>query len=317
MTGNLIKIEMGEQTTSGPVFHGGRNIDIRQIQYFLTVAEHLHFRKAAEALGVTQPALSLRIQALEEDIGVQLLHRNRHTTKLTYAGEIFRQDLSDVLAASEQATERVRRAATGNFNSLRVGFISTATTSYFLSQLIKEFRRTYPHIELTLQNFPNISQLGMIEKGGLDIGFLRLPIATSDQIELVPIHKEPHVLLIPESSPLARQKIIRPADLQNTPFIMYARKNAAGYHDLIMRSLNKNGINPIIIQEVSEMYTLVSLVSAGIGAAIAPISTLNYKLPRIIQHEVSWLPAAEIAMAFRSDALQPETRLFIDLARRS
>lgn len=246
-----------------------------------------------------------------------MLSRNRHVTALTYAGRIFQQDVSNMLTVADQATERVRRTSTGAFNFLRIGFISTASTSYFLPQLIKEFRHTYPHIELTLQNFPVVSQVAMIENSTLDIGFIRLPIGIPHHVELVPVYREPHVLLFPAGSPFAKQKIIHPRDLQQTPFVMYTRANAPGYHDLIMRALNNNGVNPIIAQEVSEMYTLVSLVSAGIGAAIAPISTLNYKMPGVFPHKAGWLPAAEVAMAFRADNADPATRLFIDLARRS
>ncbi|MBB5046207.1 DNA-binding transcriptional LysR family regulator [Rhodopseudomonas rhenobacensis] len=290
---------------------------IRQIQAFLALAEDLHFRRAAEKLGVTQPALTLAMQALEDEIGVPLLARDRHETKLTYAGEIFRADITEMLATAEQATERVRRASTGILNYLKIGFISTATTARFMPRLISEFRRIHPQVELSLQNRINIDLLALIESAALDIAFLRLPLMTQHRLEIASVYKERHVLLLPAEHPLAKQSSIRPRDLHNAPFIMYSRHNAPGYHDLIMRTLNSNGINPTIAQEVGEMYTLVALVAAGIGVAVAPISARNYNLPGVVLREAGWLPPAEIGLAFRRDDSRPACRLFIDLALRT
>ncbi len=291
-------------------------MEIHQIRCFLAVAERLHFRRAAEAMHLSQPALSLQIQALEEEIGVLLLKRNRQTTMLTHAGEIFREEIGNMLARGDLAAERVRRAAMGSLGFLRIGFISTAATARVLPPLISEFRETYPHIELTLQNLVNVEQVAMIENRELDIGFLRMPIALQNRIEWFRIHKEPHVLLLPAAAALAQQKTIGPRDVHHQQFVMYSRKNAPGYHDFIMRALNDKDINPNIAQEVGEMYTLVSLVSAGIGIAIAPISAQSYNLPGVVAREVPWLPPAEIAIGFHRDNDQPSCRLFIDMARR-
>lgn len=291
-------------------------MEIRQIRSFLAVAERLHFRRAAEVMHLSQPALSLQIQSLEEEVGVLLLKRNRQATVLTHAGEIFSEEIADMLARADLAAERVRRAAMGNLGSLRVGFISTAATARVLTPLISEFRETYPHIELTLQNLVNVEQVAMIGNKELDIGFLRMPITTQNWIEWLRIYKEPHVLLLPAASPLARQKTIGPRDMHHQQFIMYSRRNAPGYHDYLMRSLNDQGLNPTIVQEVGEMYTLVSLVSAGIGVAIAPASAQSYNLPGVVARDVPWLPPAEIAIGFHKDNVQPSCRLFIDMARR-
>ncbi|MDF3812444.1 MULTISPECIES: LysR family transcriptional regulator [Rhodopseudomonas] len=289
----------------------------RQIKAFLAIAEELHFRKAADKLGLTQPALSLAMKTLEEEIGVELLLRDRHQTRLTYAGEVFRAEITEMLACAEQASERVRRASTGIISQLKIGFISTATTADFLPRLISEFRAVHPGVALSLQNSVTIDLLTMIKAGTLDIAFIRLPLIMPHDVEMASVYTERHALLVPADNPLARQEAIRSRDLQGSPFIMYARRNAPGYHDLIMRSLNSNAIHPLIVQEVGEMYTMVALVAAGIGIAVAPISTRNYQLPGVVFHDASWLPAAEIAIAFRKDDTRPATRLFIDLTRRA
>jgi DNA-binding transcriptional LysR family regulator len=289
-------------------------MDIRQIRSFLAVAEHLNFRRAAEQLGLSQPALSLQVQALEQEIGVQLLHRDRQTTSLTYAGGIFQDRGSELLRRSERAAEKARRAAKGSIDFLRIGFISTATTAGLLPPLIARFRASHPSIELTLQNIPNAEQLALIESGGLDLGFVRLPATPPPTVDLAAVHRERHALLMPDGHPLAGKKNLCADDLQRHPFIMYSRKNAPAYHDFIMRSLNNFGVNPQIAQEVGEMYTLVALVSAGLGLAVAPVSTRNYNLPGILVRRLSWLPSAEIAIGCRKGDLQPACRLFVEMA---
>lgn len=291
-------------------------MDIRQISSFLAVAEHLNFRRAAGHLDLSQPALSMQIQALENELGVPLLKRSRQATSLTYAGEIFRDDMTALLAHGQRAAEQARRAAKGAFDFLRVGFISTASTANVLPPLISRFRAAHPDVELTLQNFANTELTPMIDDGSLDIGFFRLPVTPHPSIEFAPVHQEPHALLIPQAHPVATEKTIYARYLQKCAFIMYSRQRAPAYHDLIMRTLNNFGFNPTISQEVAEMYTLVSLVSVGMGLAIAPISTRNYELPGVTFRQLPWLPSADMAIGYRKDNASPASRIFIDLARR-
>lgn len=290
---------------------------IRQLQMFLAVADHLNFRKAADEFGLTQAALSLAIQALEQEIGVSLFVRDRQETRLTYAGNIFRADIAELLAAAQRATEHVRRASTGILHQLGVGFISTAITGHFLPRLVAEFRQTHPQIELRLQNHINADQLTLIESGILDIGFIRLPQTLPDNIEMLTIHGEDHVVVVSQNNPLARQTKIQPRDIEREAYIMYSRRNAPGYHDMIMRTLNHNDINPHVVQEVGEMYTLMSLVSAGLGVAIAPISARNYNLPGVAFLSADWLPAAEIGIVLRKHLMPSATRLFLNMALRA
>jgi DNA-binding transcriptional LysR family regulator len=290
---------------------------IRQLQMFLAVAEHLNFRKAAEEFGLTQAALSLAIQNLEDEIGVSLLLRGHQETRLTYAGNVFRADISEMLTTAQHAAEHTRRASTGILHQLKVGFISTAITGHFLPKLVAEFRQSHPQVELRLQNHINTEQLTLVEAGALDVGFIRLPLLFPHDVEMLTVHSEEHVVVVSKDSPLAQQTTIRPRDIEGSSFIMYSRRNAPGYHDMIMRTLNNNGINPDVVQEVGEMYTLVSLVSAGIGIAIAPISAHNYNLPGLAFLRADWLPPAEIGVILRKHTTQTATRLFIDMALRT
>jgi DNA-binding transcriptional LysR family regulator len=287
-------------------------MEFRLLRSFLAVADCLHFRRAAQQLNLSQPALSLQIKALEEEMGVQLLKRNRRETSLTYAGVIFQKDVRALLARAERGAERAQQAAKGIDGLVRVGFISTA--SHILPPLISRFRAAHPEIELSLENLLTSDQVAMLNDGFLDVGFFRLPVTSQDNLRVHPVHREPLVLLLPESDPLARKKLLRLIDLKHSSFVVYSRNHAPGYHDLILRILNDAGFNPIISQEAGEMYTLVSLVSAGLGVALAPASAQSYRLPGIVARRVPRLPPVEIGLGCRERHQSEACRLFIDLA---
>jgi DNA-binding transcriptional LysR family regulator len=290
-------------------------MEIRQLRGFLAVADCLHFRRAAQLLHVSQPALSQQIKSIEEEIGVQLLMRNRRETSLTFAGAIFRDDVRKLLARAERGAEHAQQTAKGTIGLVRVGFISTAAAAHIMPPLISRFRKAHPEIELSLQNLLTSDQVTMLNDGSLDVGFFRLPITAQDQLQTIPIYKEALVLLLPESDPLARKRSLQLSDLKYSSFVVYSRSHAPGYHDFILRILNDAGFSPIISQEAGEMYTLVSLVSAGLGVALAPISTRNYRLPGIVARRVPGLPFAEVALGYRDETLTPACRLFVALTR--
>jgi DNA-binding transcriptional LysR family regulator len=291
-----------------------RAITFRQLRYFLAVAEFLHFRKAAQYLHRTQPALTLQIRALEEELGVALLERNTQKTTLTYAGAVLRDEARELFASVERAAERTARAAHGKVALLRVGFISTAVAAQIMPRLVSRFRQSHPQVELQLRSLLTAAQISMLQNHTLDVGFFRYPITEHEQIQTIPIFREPLVVLLPATHSLAHKPELRLEDLRTSPFIMYARQSAPGYHDSIMRMLNEAGFNPMVAQETGEMYTLVSLVSAGMGVAIAPLSVRGYRLPGIVTRKLPGLSAAVVAIGFRRHNENADALAFIKLA---
>jgi len=276
-------------------------MELRALRSFLAVADHLSFHRAAQYLGLSQPALTMQIQALEDELGVQLFERNRQATSLAYVGAIFRCDARALVNRVQYAVERTRRAAKGRIGMLRIGFISTAATAQFLSPLISRYREAHPEIELSLKNLLTVDQVRMLDDAQLDVGFFRLPLVPPKSIVMECVHHEPLVVLLPQQHPLADKKDLKLEDLSDSPFVVYSRQHAPGYHDFIMRIMDDAGFNPIVAQEAGEMYTLVSLVAAGFGVALAPISTYNYHLPGIVFRRIASLPPIEIAVGIRHD----------------
>ena len=175
-------------------------MELRQIRSFLSIAETLHFGRTAEMIHLSQPALSLQIRALENEIGVRLFERNRRKTALTAAGIAFREEATGALLGLDQAVHKAKLAAKGKLGILRIGFISTAGNE-IVPAIIRQFREMNAEVEFSLRNILTIDQIQMLEAGSLDIGFLRLPISECPGLEVVTVHREPFVLVVEGSIP--------------------------------------------------------------------------------------------------------------------
>lgn len=284
-----------------------------QMQSFLAVAEHLNFSKAAEQVFLSQPAVSLQIRLLEKELGVTLFERKQHRISLTPAGRICFEHLRECAVRLDQMVERVRLADQGKLGRLRVGFISTAAVD-IVSPIVRRFRRTHPRVSLELCDGLTAALIEKLERKELDVAFFRMPYPPSGTLRYVTIHEEPFRLFLPEGHPLAARRHISPGDLSGENFLMYARSSAMGYHDLLIRRLDEYGVHPSVIHEASDMYTLMSMVSAGMGVTIAPASIERYGVSSIVVRDLEKdFPLSQIAMAFPTELSNPVTEAFLDL----
>jgi DNA-binding transcriptional LysR family regulator len=305
-------------------------MELRQIRSFLSIAETLHFGRTAELIHLSQPALSLQIRALEETVGVRLFERNRRKTTLTAAGVAFRDDAAAALSQLDQATRRARLAANGKLGLLRIGFISTAG-SEIVPNIFRQFRELNPEVEFSLRAIPTADQVQMLETGSLDIGFLRLPIGGHPVLDVVTVHREPFVLVVPASHKLAKRRRVRLSEVSGQDFVMYERSYAPGFHDLIFGMLRDAGIVPTVSQTAAEIATLISLVDARMGIAVLPASAVKHCVASVIACGiVDQIPMSDIAVVvskqvraavvdnFRTFALKKlgQTRNSLDATRR-
>src|SRR6266403_26474 len=289
-------------------------MELRQIRSFLSIAETLHFGRTAELIHLSQPALSLQIRALEEEVGVRLFDRNRRKTALTAAGSAFRDDAAAALSQLDQAIRRARLAANGKLGLLRIGFISTAG-SEIVPNIVAQFRELNPDVEFSLRAIPTADQVQMLETGSLDIGFLRLPIGGHSAFDVVTVHREPFVLVVPASHKLAKRKRVRLREVSGQDFVMYERTYAPGFHDLIFGMLRDAGIIPDVRQTAGEMPTLISLVDSGMGVAILPASAVKHSVASVVACEIAdEIPMSEIGIAVRKGNRAPVVDNFRSLA---
>ena len=290
-------------------------MEFRQIKSFLSVAETLHFGKSAQLLHLSQPALSLQIKGLEEELGVKLLERDRQGTTVTPAGLVFKTAASKVLKDLQTACQQTQWTAAGKLGLIRIGFISTAGQE-IVPILIRRFRKLYPAVEFSLRNILTSEQPELIRNGSLDIGFLRLPINKSEGIKITLVHREPFVVIFPSGHPLASRDGIRLGDLRGENFVMYERAFAPGYHDAVIGILSRSGVVPHVTQTASEMSTIVSLVDSGMGVAVVPMSATRNRIARIATSPIlDKVPACEVGMVTAKDTDLPAVIRFCDLAR--
>jgi DNA-binding transcriptional LysR family regulator len=271
-------------------------MELRQIRSFLSVAETLHFGRTAALIHISQPALSLQIRALEEEIGVRLLERNRRKTTLTEAGVAFRKEAAAALSQLDIAIRKSRLAANGKLGFLRIGFIFTAGFE-IVPGIVRQFRSLNPEVELSLRSIPTATQLRMLETGSLDVGFLRLPIGEHPALEVLTVHREPFVVVVPRSHQLAKSKKVRLREVSGESFVTYERSYAPGFHDLILGMLRDAGIVPHISQTAAEIATVISLVDAQMGITILPASAAKHCVASVVACDIAGhLPMSEIAL---------------------
>jgi DNA-binding transcriptional LysR family regulator len=272
-------------------------MELRQIRSFLSIAETLHFGRTAELIHLSQPALSLQIRALEEDVGVRLFERNWRKTTLTAAGVAFRNDAAAALSLLEEAIRKSRLAARGELGLLRIGFISTAGTE-IVPDIVRQFRKLNPDVEFSLRNILTAEQVQMLETGSLDIGFLGLPIGEHSALDVATVHREPFVVVVPSSHKLAKRKRVRLREVAGEAFVMPERTYSPRFHDLIFGILRDAGIAPSVSQTAAEIPTLISLVDSGMGIAILPASAAKHSAASVVACGIlDRVPMCEIAIA--------------------
>jgi DNA-binding transcriptional LysR family regulator len=292
-------------------------MEFRHIRSFLSIAETLHFGRTAELIHLSQPALSLQIKALEEEVGVRLFERNRRKTTLTAAGLAFRDDAAAALWKLEQAMRSARLAANGKLGLLRIGFISTVG-SEIVPNIVRRFRELNPEVEFSLRAIPTADQVQMLESGSLDIGFFRLPIGGHSALDVVTVHRERFVLVVPASHKLAKRKKVRLREVSGQDFVLYERTYAPGFHDLIFGMLRDARIVPNISQTAAELSMLISLVDAHMGVAILPLSAVKRSVASVVACDIlDRIPMSEIGMAVRKGTQAPVVDNFRSFALKS
>ena len=289
-------------------------MELRHIRSFLSLAKTLNFSRTAEIVHLSQPALSLQIQALENEIGVKLFERDRRTTVVTAAGAAFQREATGGLAQLEQGIQNARLAAQGKLGVVRLGFVSTAGHS-LIPKLINQYRAKDPLVEFSLRNILTADQGPMLEEGSLDLGFLRMPFSSGPNLEVAPIHQEEFVLVVPSSHALARKPAVRLRDTARETYVLYDRAHAPGFHDFVLGILNRAGVIPAVSQVAGEMPTLISLVASGAGISLLPESAVKNSKAAVVGCKIrDKIPVSEIALAWRkktAPAMVEQFRKFV------
>lgn len=242
--------------------------DLNQLRCFITVAEELHFGRAATRLNMTQPPLSRQIQVLEHIIDAPLLERTSRSVRLTAAGRGFLPEARRILKMAETASQVARRIASGKSVSLKIGF--TAAAAYgFLPDLAALCRTRLPEIDLALKEMVSGDQIDALASGQIDIGLLRPPIARPE-FASKRVVAEPLLAAVPRRHRLASAASISIKDFDDLPLIMYSPSEARYFHDLLVTQFMRADVRPRYVQHLSQIHSMLAMVRAGLGVAIVP-----------------------------------------------
>ncbi len=295
------------------------NIELRQLRYFIAVAEECHFGRAAARLHMTQPPLSQTIQALEAALGTPLFARTRRSVALTPAGAVLLPEARRILQQAEALPDLARRAASGESGLLTLSFVSTADYSV-LPHLLREFREAYAQVQIELREATTDVQLDDLLNRRIDAGLLipPLPERAMAELDYLTVLSEPLVLAAPQSLKAVRGKgAVRLQDVADQPLIVFPRRIAPALHDSILGCFRDAGLTPRIGQEAIQMQTIVGLVSAGMGIALVPQSVSNLKRPGVDYKLLAdKTPQVETGLAWRRDNMSPVLRSFLELLRK-
>ncbi|MGG1944600.1 LysR substrate-binding domain-containing protein [Trinickia sp. NRRL B-1857] len=300
--------------------------DLRQLRYFVAVAEERHFGRAARKLSMTQPPLSQAIRALEETLGVALFARTKRTVELTAVGADLLPEVRKLLAAADALRPLAQSLARGEAGALSLAFVSTADYG-LLPQLLREFAVRHPHVRLNLAEATSDVQIEELVAGRIDAGLIipPLPPRHAATLTYLPVMREPLVAALPAASvhhrgrgepPDWADEAVSLADLKQLPLVIFPRRLAPGFYDIITGCYGAAGLTPRIGQEAIQMQTIVSLVSAGMGVALVPQSLRNLRRTGVVYRPLAErTPLVETGLVWRTADVSPVLAGFIDIVR--
>lgn len=242
-------------------------MELRQLRYFVMLAETGNFHRAAERLNMSQPPLTVAIRKLEDELGGPLFTRSARGVTLTAAGRASLDLARATLAQADRFREAAREGAVGDRGRLRVGFVGSATFE-LLPRLIAEYRRRYPAVELVLEEATSAEIARQLAAAELDIGLVRLPLLQIAAVDTRVIDPDELHAALPEGSPFADADSVELSDLAQQPFILQSRISVL--HSITLTACQEAGFMPIVAQEAAQLSAVLALVRSGLGVALVP-----------------------------------------------
>jgi len=286
-------------------------IEVREADYFIAVAEELHFGRAAARLQMSQPPLSQAIRQLERKLGVELLHRTTRAVRLTSAGAAFLRDCRELVGAARAAETTARRAADGQAGELRIGAVTSAFTD-LLPRLLARHHAAYPRVTTTVDEIDSHEAASSLHLRRHDVVLGRLLRAPAHLRQIV-VHRDEFVLVTPDSWPTPPDN----AAASDLPWVWIPRAISPDYHDQVVACCQAAGFTPQERHTARSITSQLAMVGAGLGVALAPTRTAHTvpHTDRLRYHPIATPAAAvtELAAAYRDDD-DPLVANFVDMA---
>lgn len=293
-----------------------RRMDLRQLRYFVAVAEAGNISRAAKQIYLTQPALSRQIKALEEEIGHCLLERQAHSIRLTAVGESLLHEARDLLRHADQVLERVR--ATGQGVRLRVGYAPSLAAG-LLSPAVEQFTQAHPDARVELFDLSTAEMLAGLAAETLDVAVtVGQPQGTRD-VQWTPLLRAPWQLAVNAKDPLANRSRIPPAEVAARPLVMFCQRDYPEYWQAVMSWLRGHGLRPKVAGEYDGVESLLAAVASGLGVAMVTARTQG-RAPDQVRLKPLSLPPAPLCVAAGQRATRaknPPIAVFLEELRKA
>lgn len=274
-------------------------LDLRRLRSFLAVAERLHFGRAAQALYITQPALSRQIRQLERDVGAELFERDSRHVTLTPAGEVLAREGARLLAASDALLLRAQRAAASELQ-IQIGFM----LGIDIDGVIEVFSSRHPEVEVRLKRLRWWNHGQAIADGTVDVGFVRLPVP-SEGLRVLPLYREAICVSLPGGHPLASRAVVALADLADEPMLRYADATPA-WDAFWTADPRPDGTEAQRGPQVHDMEEIIEYVRGRRGLAFLPAPIAAAFAGRgVVFVPISDIPPGQVALASSNHADSP------------
>ena len=300
-------------------------MDFNKLRYFTVVAEELHFTRAAERLGITQPSLSQQIHILEEQLGARLFVRSNRRVVLTDAGVTLLAEGRDILSQVHRAVLHVQRVRQGATGELCLGLTRSSMVAGYLPRAIARFRQQYPHVHLDLQEMNSLQQTNALVRGEIDLAVLRSEKKREfpDFLRSSCLYSDPLMLVVQDTHQihtkyLQDQKAIAPQALVREAFIFFVESVGSALRDPISRICSQAGFQPHVVQTVREGGSMLALIAAGLGISILPAAYAQLRMKNLC-----FLPldspetASDVCFAFHEDRRSTLVTYFLDYLQES
>lgn len=285
-------------------------IEFRQLRYFVTLAEELHFGQAAVRLQIAQPSLSRQIQLLEQQLGATLFRRSQRQVQLTPVGQIFLEQARLTLEQHERTIEITRNAAQQQIDVLTIGFEPCATFHGLLA-VAKQFAQDYPQIKLISHQLTAPEQHEAVRRGRIEAGFLHPPVDTPGLV-YEKVLEETFLCALPTSHPLARRRRIALEALTDDAFILFPRSLAPACFDIIYELCHQAGFRPKVQHETSDLNFCLNLVASGTGVTLVPACARERQVQGVTYRELS-RATPQVESGFLRRSGEPPTLAFTQL----
>jgi DNA-binding transcriptional LysR family regulator len=286
-------------------------MELRHLRYFIAVAEHLSFRRAADRLHLAQPALSSQIKDLEIELGTRLFDRSTRSVKLTAPGKVFLDEARSVLMSAERAEQNVRKAGRGLIGPLRVGLLAPTATPR-LARILSSYRQKFPSVQFSLYELTSVEQLHRLREDQLDVGLLRPPVEFPE-LEYLFLEESPMILAAPAGHRLTKLRRISWPDFHNESMVLIHPTLQHGYYDRFFEACSKDGATPLLGQYANDVHSKLWLISAGFGIAPTTKTIAEIKRPGLVFCDLPpGLPRVQTLLVWKRTNTSPVLRNFLD-----